>query len=167
MALSQTGVASFPNLFSAQAYGDSDPSYSTTILFDKTVSQDGLIADMEAALTKKFGKVPAKWESPIKDGDEKTDKDGKQRPEYAGKWYITVKSKEKDKPVVVDENRDPILDQNEVYGGCLIRASFNPFAYDYMGKKGVSLYLKGIQKMGAGEPFSVGGNAIDDFAAPF
>lgn len=167
MALTQTGVLSFPAVFSAQAYGEGDPKFSTTIIFSNDISQEGLIADMEAALIKKFGKVPAKWVSPIKDGNEKTDKDGNQRPEYKDTWYITLKSKADDKPVVVDENRDPILDSNEVYGGCLGRASFNAFAYEYMGKKGVSLYLKGVQKLGAGEPFSVGGNAIDDFASPF
>ena len=167
MALTQTGVLSFPCVFEAQAYGDGKPKYSATLIFDKTVSQDGLIEEMKAALVKKFGEVPAKWKNPIKDGDQKTDKDGVQRPEYVGKWYITLSCKEGDKPVVVDENKDIILDRNEIYGGCLARASFNPFAYDYLGSKGVSLYLKGIQKLGAGEPFSVGSNAMDDFGSPF
>ena len=72
-------------------------------------------------------------------------------------------------PTVVNEANEPIsvMEASEIYGGAIGRACYNAFAYEYMGKKGVSLYLKGLQRVSGGEPFSVGSSPVDEFASPF
>lgn len=163
----KVGTVSFPNVFKANAFAGQDPKYSTILIFDKGEDISDLEKAIEAALIKTFGEVPAKWVSPLKNGDEKLDKNGEQREEYAGRVYITVKAKEGDAPAIVDANVQPIINESEVYGGMKARVSVSPFAYDYMGKKGVSLYFKGLQKTADGTPFGMSSNPADDFSSPF
>ena len=163
----QCGTLSFPQLFTPAGFAGQEEKFSTMLIFPEGWDSSALEAVMEAALIKKFGSVPAKWVNPIKDGNEKLDKDGNVRAEFANRKYITCKAKATDAPTVVDKEVQPILDPKEVYGGAEARISVNPFAYEYMGKKGVSLYLKAVQTTGAGEPFGVVTDVTDAFKAPF
>jgi hypothetical protein len=70
--------------------------------------------------------------------------------------------KSKKPPVVVDSNRNPIINSNEIYSGCYGRASIDFFGYNTAGSKGISAGLLAIQKLHDGEPFGTVGSA-DDF----
>lgn len=163
----KVGTVSFPNVFQPNGFAGQDLKYSTILIFDKDEDISELEQAIEDALVKKFGEVPASWVNPIKDGDGKLDKDGNQRAEYAGRQFITCKAKAEDAPSVVDANVQPIINESEVYGGMQARVSVAPYAYEYMGKKGVSLYFKGLQKTGDGTPFGMSSNPADDFSSPF
>jgi len=155
-------VASFPNLFEASGFEGQEPKFSITMLWDKEEDLSALKAACEAAIVKKWGdKRPANIQMPMKDGDEKLDAEGKVRPEYAGKKYAIAKAKQSDPPKVVDLELNPILDKTEVYGGCEMRAAVSAYAWEFAGKKGVSLYLGNVQKTGAGEAFGGGGSSVE------
>jgi hypothetical protein len=85
---------------------------------------------------------------PMRDGDEK-DAEG-----YEDHMFISVSSK--DKPLVVDENRQDILSPREIYSGCFGRVSMNFYAYNKAGNKGIGVALNSVQKLSDGEPLGGG-----------
>ena len=156
---------SYTHIFEAHAMEGQDPKYSTAILIPKS-DTDTLKAIKEAVeLAKKNGagkwggKVPANLKTPLRDGDaEKPDDEN-----YAGCYFLNASSK--NKPGVVDENVQPILDATEVYSGCYARLTLNFYAYNASGNKGVAAGLGNVQKLGDGEPLGGFTRAEDDFGA--
>jgi hypothetical protein len=145
-----------------------EPKYSCALLIPKSdkATLRKLRAAQQAALEQgkdsKFGgKVPARWDDTIHDGDE--DADLERNPEYAGHFYMSVSSKTK--PGIVDKDVNPILDSTEVYSGCYARVSINAFPYAVSGKKGVSFGLNHIQKLRDGDFLGGRSKAEDDFDA--
>lgn len=154
--------ASFPQVFEPKAVNGGEPMYSVQLLFQtketetskklglKVVDITPLKQAVADVLTAEFGadrtKWPQKLELPFRDGKEK-DYDG-----YGdGVTFINVKSKMK--PGIVypwagaDGRPEPLTVQSDLYGGCIIRATLNPYYWEYMGKKGVSFGLQNIQKV--------------------
>lgn len=144
-----------------------EPKYSCCVLIPKSDKQT--VAKINAAIeavkadpasaTKWGGKVPVNLNGGLRDGD--TERDGE---EYKGHWFINVNSKQK--PGVVDQNVQPILDAAEVYSGIYARVSINFYAYNAAGNKGVGAGLGNVQKLADGAP--LGGaraRAEDEFDA--
>jgi len=151
--ITPVGRASFPNLMKPKLNEMSGKSeYSVDILFDKKTDLTKLKELLEKTIKEKWGtKIPKILNNPIKDGDG-TKKNGEPYgPEYHGCFFITVKNTRK--PGVVDSQNQDILTEEEIYGGCFIRASVNAFAYDRSGNRGVSLSLNNVQKVKDGEAF--------------
>jgi len=151
---------SFPNLFTPHKMEGSngEPKYDCVLLFPKATDLSALKAEASRAIREKWGdKKPANLRSPFRDGDEK-ELDG-----YAGCIYIRVSSKQK--PGIVDENVQPIIDPAAIYAGCYVRASVRAYAYDSNGNRGVAFGLQNIQKVRDGAPFGGGSRAEDDFEA--
>lgn len=137
---------------------DRDPSYSVTLLIPKNTAEGKatykkLRAAQQAALEEgkaKFGgTVPKKWKDTIHDGDEDADLDS--NPEYAGHWYVSTRNTRK--PGLIDKDREPILEESELYSGCYARVSLNAYPYNYEGSKGVTFSLRNVQKLADGEAF--------------
>jgi hypothetical protein len=84
--------------------------------------------------------------------------------------YATNKAGEKlPPPGIVDRYRDPktgkarvITDPLEMYPGCQVIASVNPYAYDNV-RKGVSVGLNNMQRWGDGTRFDGRQAAADEF----
>lgn len=155
------GRLSFPNLFKPVGFQGQEPKYSLQLLFDKTTDLSALKKAAHAAATAKWGAKqdwPKNLRMPFKDGDSKSELQG-----YAGTIFISPTSKQK--PQVVDKNKQEILDASEVYGGCYVRVSLKAFAYDNLGNKGVSFGLQNVQKLADGESFSGRKRAEDEFDA--
>lgn len=105
----------------------------------------------------KWGKLPPKMKSPIKDGDNEG------REEFAGK--LTIQATSNNKPDIVDKNLKPIMDANEIYSGAWYRASIRAYAWEHpTGGKGVSIALDNVMKVKDDEAFSGRTSADDDFA---
>ncbi len=159
---------SFCNIFEPKApNGGGDPKYSVTLLIPKSDTATlGKIKDAMAEAREVFCKrngasaLPAKPNNTLHDGDGVRDSGDPYGPECKGHYVITVSNKQK--PVVVDADRQEILDPGEVYSGCYGRASINFYGYNSNGKKGISASLLGVQKLADGEPFGIMGSA-DDF----
>ena len=160
---------SYVHLFEAYT---SDPEeqearYSVTILIPK--KDKATIAKIEAAIeaakeegkkTKWDGKIPPNFKTTLHDGDEEADLE--RNPEYAGHMFMAMSSKQR--PGVVDENLNAILDSTAVYSGCYGRVSINAFPFNAKGNKGVSFGLNNVQFLEDGEPLGGRTRAEDDFA---
>lgn len=164
-----TGVVrlSYAHLFEpfSQNPGESDPKFSTVILIPKTDKatvrkiKDAIEAAKENGKAKWGGKIPPNVAITLHDGDEEADLE--RNPEYEGHFYMSVSSKQR--PGLVDQAVNPILDSTELYSGCYARVSINAFPYLYSGKKGVSFGLNHVQKVRDGEPLGGRTRAEDDF----
>lgn len=163
--------AAFPNLFKARENKLSGKmEYSVVALFKKGEDLDELKKVATQALVEEFGpnkqKWPRKLKSPFKDQGDRVqiDDNGKETLPQGyerGAVYLDLKSQQK--PGVVDQDVEPIIDQSEVYGGCYMVASVNAKAYNHGGNCGVSLYLNNVMKVGDGEPFGNRAKPEDDF----
>jgi hypothetical protein len=155
---------SFPNVFKAVAFQEGqDPKYSLTMLFPKNMSKEELakFAAMknlvEEAVKDKWGdKVPRNLRSPFRDGSEKD------FPGYENVVFCSASSKQK--PSVVNEDAEPIMESSDFYPGCYAQAYLTAFAYDTAGNRGVAFGLSTVQKVKNGEPFVSRHDGKDDFA---
>lgn len=159
---------SFCHIFEPQESQEGgDPRYSVTLLIPKADTATlGKIKEAMAGARENFcakngaNALPQRPVHTLHDGDGQRDNGEDFGAECKGCWVITASSKQK--PVIVDAQRNLITDPTEVYSGCYGRASINFFGYNSHGKKGISAGLLSIQKLHDGEPFGTVGSA-DDF----
>lgn len=160
----------FPAVFEPKALTDEQkPKYSIVMLFvlaelAKNPAEKALFEALkkacQAVAADKWPKgIPANLNSPFKDGAEKVDYQG------FGPGTVYVNAKSNTRPGLVDQNVQKIMDKEDFYGGCYARATVNPFAWEYAGKKGISFGLLNLQKVKDGEPFGGRSRAEDDFSA--
>lgn len=159
---------SFPKVFKAKVNKLSGKAeFSVVALFPKGADLSALEKAAEAVKEERWGKDKAKWpknlKSPFRDQGEKVREDGS-LPQGHEKGAIFMSFKSKDKPGVVDQNVQPIMEENVFYPGCWAIASVNAYAYDHAGNRGVSFGLNNVQKVGDGESFSGKPSAESDFS---
>lgn len=140
-----------------------DPQFQNTVMWPK--SDDDEWDDVRDVIlevaTAKFGKKAeamlkkGQLRSPIRDGDD-TDQDY-----LEGHFYLTARSS--DRPEVVDEDVEDIINTKDFYGGCQSRMDCYFFAYDKAGNRGVAAILNSVQKTGDGERKGGRRNASDAF----
>lgn len=163
---------SFPALLTPKAYQDQPEKYSCVALFDKKINlskaptnkaSEALSVSMKEAfhnaMVEKFGpkeKWPKNYKTPFRDGEERSD-----TPGYENCIFVTMSNK--NPPGVVNQQRQPVLNERDIYAGCYCRAEVIAFAYDKAGNRGVSFSLQNIQKVKDGEPFGSRKNAEDVF----
>lgn len=97
--------------------------------------------------------------TPLRDGDE-------ERPDdeaYKGMYFINATSK--NKPGIVDRNKEKIEDPTEVYSGCYVRASINMYAFSVSGNRGIACGLNNLQKVSDGDSLMGRTSAANDFDA--
>lgn len=162
---------SYAHLFEPYAQNDDRaPRYSTVIVIPKSdkatinALKKAATEAAEAGKSSKFGgKIPpAIAKNPLTtmhDGDEEADLE--RNPEYEGCMYMAVGGKTQ--PGIIDRQKQPILDQSEVYSGCYVRVALGAFAYNTQGNKGVSFGLNHVQKLRDGEPLGGITRAEDEF----
>lgn len=156
---------SYLNVFEPRAIVEGgEPKYSVSVLIPKTDKE--LIGEIQQAVDKAMelakdpifgGKMPARWASPLRDGDV----DKPDHEEYQGMMFFNCTTK--NRPGIVDNDMQPILDPSEFASGDYGRVSVNFRAYSQAGNKGVGVYLNNIQKTKSGERFVAGATAEDDF----
>ena len=163
-----TGIVrlSYEHVWEPASINGGEPKYSASLIIPK--SDKKTIADIEAAVEvaisdgigKFGGKKPNKaaLKLPLRDGDT-------ERGDEAYKDSFFLNANSKTAPQIVDRAVRPILDRNEVYSGCYIRASLSFYAFNSGGSKGVACGLNNIQKVKDGEPLGGRANAADDFTA--
>ena len=136
--------------------------YSIKMIFDKDADLSELKAIIKEAITDKWGNNPPRGlKLPLKDGN---NNDTSKYPEDKDKYVANAKTIIAP-PGVVNSQVQPIMDPNEVYSGCYMRATLTAYAYDKGGGKGVSFGLQNLMKVKDGEPLSSRATAENDFAA--
>lgn len=157
--------ASFLHVFTPKAVEEGgEKKYSVSLIIPK--SDKKTIRAIEEAIEEAYedgkakfgGKLPRSWKNPLRDGDEERPDD----PAYEDSYFVNANSSKK--PGLVDRDREEIIDEEELYSGCYIRASLNFYAFNVSGNKGVAAGLNNIQKLADGERLSGGSSAEEDFA---
>ena len=150
---------SYPNVFKPKKNELSGKDeFNVVALFPKGADLSGLKAAAQKAIVEKWGPDKAKWpanlRTPFRDQAEKAkDVDGKRvLPPGHEEGAIFLNLKSTQKPGVVDQSVQDIIDESQFYAGCWARASVNAYAYDQKGNRGVSFGLGNIQKIAEGEP---------------
>jgi|GEM_PF-1265726 len=152
----------YPNLFEPAAFKNEEPTYSATFLIKKSADLTDLRNAVKAAAVQKWGQQVSmgSLRYPVRDGNEKAiDENGNQNKDnfYYNHYFIRAKSKWQ--PPVVNIYNYPINNENDIYGGCIVRAYLAFYGYDYMGNKGIGCGLRAICKIEDGEP--LGGGRIN------
>lgn len=152
---------SYPHLFEKDEASD---KYSASLIIpgdDKEslkVLQEAIDKAKEDGKSKKWGgKIPSKLTEPIHDGSESSDGSGA----YDGNYYFAARSTSK--PKLFDENGAEVIDKDELYPGCYVRAIVAFYPYN-TSQNGIGVILKGIKKVKDGD--SLGGDnnvTADDF----
>jgi hypothetical protein len=165
-----TGVTrlSYCNLNAPKSINGGEARYSASVLIPKT---DKKTLDLiEKAVKSAYDEGKAKLQgngkscpslavlkTPLRDGDE-------ERPDdeaYQGHYFLNANNREK--PGIVDANRDPIYDSSEIYSGIYARCSLSFYAFNSNGNKGIACALNHVQKLKDGEPLGGRTKAEDDF----
>ena len=160
---------SYANVWEAKSINGSDPKYSVSLIIpkddQKTVKK--IKEAIQAAYKEGESKLKGNGKSvpplkaiktPLRDGD--TDRPDDEA--YANAYFVNANSK--NAPGIVDSDREPILDQSEVYSGCYGRASITFYAFNSNGNKGIACSLNHLQKFADGEPLGGRTSAEEDFA---
>jgi hypothetical protein len=165
-----TGIVrlSYANVWEPKAIEGQEAKYSVCLLIPKTDKKT--LSDIKAAVNeakqagikdKWKGKCPQNLKTPIHDGDGDKPNGGAYGEECQGHFVVNCNSRQK--PGIVDKDRNTILDQSEVYSGCYARVSINFYPYDTSGNKGIGCGLNNIQKIKDGESLSGRSRAEEDF----
>lgn len=156
---------SYANVFQpASSIEGGTPKYSVSIIIPKsdkeTVAKlQKAFDDTKSAAAGFFGgSVPKMLKGGLRDGDMEKEGD----PAYANSYFINANSVQK--PGVVDQDLNPIIDTSEFYSGCYGRASITFYPYNAQGSKGIACGLNNIQKLEDGERLGGGTTAAADFA---
>lgn len=159
---------SYPNLFAPRAVNPGDKEkFSCTLIFPKSVDLGGAKSACYAAAEKFFG---ANWRDKVKSGELKLrfpfrsggESDYKDKAGY-GPETVFLRCSAEQRPGVVDQSLQPILDSTRIYPGCYVRGSLRAFGYEQKGNKGVAFGLNNIQLLRDGESLGGMSRAVDDF----
>lgn len=160
---------SYANVWEAKSINGGTPKFSVSLIIPK--SDKVTIAKIKAAIEAAYKEGEAKLKgngrsvpalsvlkTPLRDGDtERPDDEA-----YANAYFVNANSATA--PGIVDADRQPILDRNEVYSGVYGRASINFYAFNSNGNKGIACGLNNLQKIRDGGPLGGKSRAEDDFA---
>lgn len=154
------GRLSYAHLNTPHAPNDqAEPKYSATLLINKTNTDalqainTAIKAAVDDGVNRRTFNQPidpnhTKY-PPLRDGDTPNDSGEPRGQEFAGHYFIAAKNKKQ--PIVVDTQRQPIIDPDEVYSGCYVNMAVEFYAYSNSGNKGISASLIGVQKVKDGD----------------
>ena len=150
-----------------QSDNGGDAKYSVCVLIPKTATSilDMVKAAIEAAeekgkTSKWGGKIPAKRNNPLRDGDEE-----EKGPEYEGMYFLNCSSKTKPGVRVLENGKVvEAIDTEDFYSGCWGAVTLNFFPYESSGNKGVGVGLNNVIKTRDDERLAGGASAEQDFA---
>lgn len=149
-------ILSYPALFEAKPNPSGVLKFSASLLIDKS-DKEGL-ATIKAAIAKATekgkstiwsNKLPKFRYEPLRDGDEELATGEKTDKIYKNKFFLNASSN--DAPGVVGPGATPLMDQNKIYAGCIVRADINPFPYKNSGNCGIGWGLNHVMLVREGE----------------
>lgn len=159
-------TVSYPKVFKAELNTLSGKmEFSTVALFKKGEDLSALKKAAEEVLIEKLGADKAKWpkglKSPFRDQSDREKEGVLPAGHVAGAIFMSLKTS--NKPGVVNQDVQPIIDESEFYAGCVAQATVRAYYYDQKGNKGVAFGLQNLQKVAEGEPLSGRSSPSEDF----
>lgn len=172
MVITPLARASFPQLFTPRSFQDNPTlkkEYKVDLLFDPSdlevegKGNAGPTVSLKKAyfnaIRDQWGNDKAKWpkfknRTFIK-GETKTNKDGDIYEGYEGKILVIAKAIEKFKPRLYNAD-GTLLQEQDMYGGCYVKAKLIARPYDFGGNQGVTFKLYQLMKVKDGERFGGG-----------
>ena len=154
---------SYANVWEPKAINGGEEKYSASLLISKEDTKtlkaikDAIEEAKKEGAAKFGGKIPKILKEPLRDGDEERPDD----ENYAGMMFMNANSKQK--PGIVDQKVNPIIDQTEVYSGCYCNVSVSFYAFNTNGNKGIACGLGNIQKVKDGDNLGGGVSAESEF----
>lgn len=144
-----------------------DEKYSVCVLIPKTdkatvdMVKSAIAAAEEKGKSSKWGgKIPAKRNCPLRDGDEE-----EKGPEYEGMYFLNASCKTKPGVRVLEGGRVvEALDSEDFYSGCWGAVTLNFFPYDSNGNRGTGTGLNNLIKTRDDERLAGGATAEQDFS---
>lgn len=171
------GIVSYPHLISptvntlkkTAVHPGGTPEYSVILIWGPEVDLSEMVAEAERVLLERFHKRPPNgwskggYRTPFKSCDEKAAEKGEMPAGMMkGGRYVTFRTERR--PMCFDQNVQPIMESEMIYGGCHGCVSYSAYAYDAGANKGVNFGLRNFQFTGDGEHLgSDGGNPEEDF----
>lgn len=166
------GRLSYCNLFypkkNVKEDGTTQSQYGCQIIIDKsdTNSVDAIKKAIEyvkvkdkSILSNKNGLV-AGIKLCLRDGDDSNETVFGDK-NYVGKYFINATNKER--PGLLDENRQEVIDDNKFYSGCYAYVSLNLSGYNSEGNRGIGAYINNALFIKDGERLDGRISAVDDF----
>lgn len=164
------GTLSFPHVFSStKSKNDKgEDVYDIQFIIPKSQREDvrALLVAIKKVGEAKWGDNWKKVRQPLRDGDKEKDEltedgstKGDKYPERLGCYFMNARST---KPVgVYDRLRNPIVDPEQVYGGCKGKIAVTFYPYSTSGNHGIGVGLNGVQKVADGESFGGGRPTVE------
>ncbi len=160
---------SFPAVFKPKRNQLSQKDeYNVVALFEKGTNLKPLVDAVETVMIEKWGADKKKWpkniRSPFRDQGEKRKEDTGTLPNGYVEGAVFINLKSVQKPGLINENKDDIIDESEFYAGCYAIATVTAYAYSQAGNHGVSFGLNNVMKVGEGESLTSRMKAQDEFS---
>lgn len=143
---------SFPHLFRpSKVKGSDKEQYSLAVLWDAntkdgkkiTAAVNAAVAAAEDAGQSKLEKTPLKKQRrPLKDAEEEKPED----KNYAGRMLINCNNTRQ--PDVVNKKMEAVINDDDVYPGCVGFVQINFFAYNQGGGVGIGASLQNVMVTG-------------------
>jgi hypothetical protein len=147
------------------------PKFSAMVVIPKQPMQPALQEMMnfinQAMQTLHPGINPQVLVQPIKDADTYIRQDGKPNPDYVqGCFWLNAASGEKFPPVVVDQMRQPVISEAEIWSGrnAAVNMNFYNISGANGGKRGLGVNLNAVMLLEGGEKVA-GAPTVDVNAA--
>lgn len=160
---------SYPAIFEPKENLSGKMKYSCSLLIPKSDTKG--VAEFKKAIAKATqagkeklwkNKVPKFRYDPMRDGDAELESGEKEDPAYKGHFFVNATSD--NAPGVVGPDASPLMNQDALYAGCIVRADINPFPYDNGGNKGVGWGLNNVMLVREGKRLDGRQNAEDAFS---
>lgn len=146
---------------------DQDPVRSAALLFPKSDTKciqtiaNNLTTMANACVAAKVVSSNKGLRMPARDGDSEVS-GGNRGKEYEGMIFMNAKSW---KPIgIVDQNNQPIFDQEAIYSGCWVNVQIAFKYYNTKGNKGIRVELNLIQKVRDDDRFDGADSPEDVFS---
>ena len=155
------GTLSFPKLFKAeQIMGQGDPKYQAVLILTPE-SLEVYKKEMLSCMSENFKSGQEKKPSfrwPLRKCDDSAHYQGD--PRFAGRMFVNLKSDEKNKPKILNQQREEIIDPSVIYSGCEVATVANVYHYDNKFGAGMGTGFNVLMKVSDGERLG-GGSAPD------
>jgi hypothetical protein len=164
------GTLSFPHVFTnTKSTNDKgEDVYDIQFIIPKSQREDvrAILLSIKEVGEAKWGANWKKVRTPLRDGDAEKDEltedgstKGDKYPERLGCYFMNARST---KPVgVYDRLRNPIVNSDELYGGCKGKIAVTFYPYSTSGNHGIGVGLNGVQKVSDGESFGGGRPSVE------